>query len=406
MKKDYSDSCIKFEMRGKRKIMKKRKSVLLFILAMSLLITTACSSESSPESKNPGEAVIAENETSETDEEIPTIVISWGKSLHTGMMHLSFIKPELFEDNPIYLRPIADKQLELVKDGKAIAMLDFIVNDGGSDAATMMTQGNVDLSYNSSTAMISAYDAGADLSILCPVQSGGLAIVADIDAPYDTFEGLVEYAKNSDMPIRGGYHSPISSPRIVLEYALSEAGVTVTGNTADYESDVLMTDLKGVSNLIPSLSSGQVELWAGPVPNPQNAEAQGIGKIIATLDELPGGKWIDFPCCTMNVRNEIKEKHPEIIDALVQVTADVHDFAQNNKEETAELMMEFMGLEKEVLMKNNTTYGVDITDNFINGMQIYYEVMTEMGKFTGRLEDKTVDEVMETVFDFSYMEGK
>lgn len=386
--------------------MKKRKLALLFILVMSLLIITACSTDSSPESENPGEPVIAEKEPNKTEEKIPTIIISWGKSLHTGMLHLSFIKPELFEDNPIHLRPITDKQLELVKDGKVIAMLDFIVNDGGSDAATMMTQGNIDLSYNSSTAMISAYDAGADLSILCPVQSGGLAIVADINAPYDTFEGLVEYAKSSDMPIRGGYHSPISSPRIVLEYALSEAGVNVTGNTADYDADVLMTDLKGVSNLIPSLSSGQVELWAGPVPNPQNAEAQGIGKIIATLDELPGGKWVDFPCCTMNVRNEIKEKYPEIIYALVQVTADVHDFAQNNKEETAELMTEFMGLEKEVLMKNDTTYNIDITDNFINGMKIYCEVMAEMGKFTGRLEGKPVDEIMEMVFDFSYMEGK
>lgn len=376
--------------------MKKMKYALLLFLVVSLLITPGCSSVNSS-SENPDKPATTKNE------DIPTLVISWGKSLHTGMMHLGFIKPELFEDNPIYLRPITDSQLELVKDGEVIAILDFIVNDGGSDAATMMTQGKVDISYNSSTAIIAAYDAGADLNILCPVQSGGISIVAAKNAPYDTFEELVEYAKTSNMPIRAGYHSPVSSPRIVLEYALREAGVTVTENTADYKANVLMTDLKGVSNLIPSLSSGQVELWAGPVPNPQNAEAQGIGKIIAALDDLPGGKWVDFPCCTMNVRNEIKEKYPEIIKALIQVTTDIHNYAQNNREETAELMQEFVGLDKEVLMKNNTVYATDITDNFINGMKLYYEVMTEMGKFSDRLKDKPVEEAMEKVFDFSFM---
>jgi len=106
--------------------------------------------------------------------------ISWGKSLHTEMMQLGIINPKLFQDNAIHLNPITDKQLELVKDGKVIAFLDFIENDGGSDAATMMIQGNLDVSYNSSTAMFSAYDAGADLSILCPVQSGGVSIVLNV----------------------------------------------------------------------------------------------------------------------------------------------------------------------------------------------------------------------------------
>lgn len=395
--------------------MKKQKLALLLIFIMSLSIITACTSGDSSQSKDSPEPAIVKNKTNEEetkeeetkeDKEIPTLIISWGKELHTGMMRLGVIKPELFSDNPIHLNPITEEQLELVKDGEVIAMLDFIENSNGSTAATMMTQGNLDVSYNSSTAITSAYDAGADLSVLCPIQSGGVSIVADIDAPYDTFEELVEYAKGSDMPIRGGYHSPISSPRIVLEYALREEGVTVTGNTADYDADVLMTDLKDLSNLIPSLSSDQVEIWAGPVPNPQNAETQGIGKIIATLDELPGGKWVDFPCCTMNVRNEIKEQYPEILDALVQVTTDIFDFAQNNKEETAELMVDYIGLEKEVLLENDTTYGTEVTDNFINGMALYYEVMNDMGKFTGRLKDKSIDEVMEDVFDFSYVEDK
>lgn len=378
-----------------------RKMAMILGLSLSMLMTGCSGNTSTPEPAAPA-STESQTPASEVKKEIPTINVGWSNELHTGNMHLSFLKPELFENNPVHLRPISDKQLELVKDGNVIAILNFVHTKGAAEAVTLMNQGHMDMVYCSSTAIMTGYDAGLDASILAPIQSGGVSVVAAKDAPYNTFDELVAYAKEAKEPIRGGYHSAISSPRIVLEYALRDAGLTVTGDTADYTADVVLTDLKGISNLIPSLSSGQVELWAGPVPNPQNAEAQDIGKIIATLDQLPEGKWVDFPCCTVSVMNSIKEKHPEVVEAMVQVTTDISDFAQNNREETAELMTEFIGLDKEVLMKNDTTYQTKITDHFTNGMHTYYEAMSEMGKFTGRLKDKSMDEVLGAVFDFSY----
>lgn len=334
--------------------------------------------------------------------DVPEFNVAWSNELHTGNMHLAFLKPELFTDNPIHLNPIGEKQLELVKDGERVAVLNFIHSKSGAESATMMTQGHLDLAYGSSTAFIASYDAGGELSILAPIQSGGVSVVASKDAPYNTFDELVEYVKTAEEPVRGGYHSAVSSPRIVLEYALRDAGVTVTEDSADYTADVHLTDLKGISNLIPAMSSGQVDLWAGPVPNPQNAEAQGIGKIIATLDQLPEGKWIDFPCCTMNVSNSFKEAHPDLVADMMQVTKDIHDFAQNNREETAELMTEFIGLDKAVLMENDTTYNTEINDSFTQGMITYFEAMTEMGKFTGRLSNISNEEFLGSVFDFTF----
>nr|WP_312579929.1 ABC transporter substrate-binding protein [Sedimentibacter sp.] len=380
--------------------MRKRKAFAI-IIAMIMIAVTGCSGENT-------EPIDAEPQSTEepakTGAEIPTINVGWSNELHTGNMHLNFLKPELFENNPVHLRPISDSQLELVKDGEVISYINFMHSKGAAESTTLMTQGHMDMAFCSSTAMLTAYDAGLDVSILCPIQSGGVSIVAASNAPYNTFEELVEYAKESDTPIVGGYHSAISSPRIVLEYALRDAGLTVTEDTADYSADVVLMDLKGISNLIPSLSSGQVELWAGPVPNPQNAEAQNIGKIIATLDELPEGKWVDFPCCTMNVRDDIKEKYPEVIQAMVQVASDVADYAQNNRQETAELMSEFIGLDKEILMQNDTTYQTKITEHFTDGMATYFDAMSEIGKFSGRLKDKQTEEVMDAVFDFSFVE--
>jgi NitT/TauT family transport system substrate-binding protein len=385
-----------------------KRTFLLFLIAVLIVGTfVGCTSKEASDDSDNVEVVkeTEENKTEKSNGEIPTFRIGWNNELHTGNMHLVFEKPELFENNDIHLRPITNQQLELVKDGEVIAIFEFTLVKGASESVTLMTQGHMDVAYGSSTAYMMAADQGLDVRILCPVQSGGVAIVGDIDAEYNTFDELVEYAKNTEVPLKAGYHSAISSPRIVLEYALRDTGIKVTEDTSDFEADVVMTDLKGLSNLIPSLSSGQVELWAGPVPYPQNAEAQGVGKIIATLDELPGGKWVDFPCCTMNVHNDLIENYPEVVQALVQATTDIHNFVQNEREETADILAGFMGLEKEVLLNNDTTYSTEINENFINGMRIYYEAMTEMGKFSGKFLGKDFDEIKDRVFDFSFREN-
>lgn len=379
-------------------MVKKRLTVKILSLVLIVLFAlTGCNNTDGATGTNSGD-------NSQKDKEIPTINVGWSNELHTGNMHLNFLNPELFENNPVHLKPINDSQFELIKDGEIIAHVNYVYSKSGAEGATLLNQGHADIIYGSSTAMLSAIDTGAEISILCPIQSGGVSVVAAESAHYNTFEELVEYAKESEQPIIGGYHSAVSSPRIVLEYALKEAGVTVSENASDYSADVILIDLKGISNLIPSLSSGQVELWAGPVPNPQNAEAQGIGKIIATLDELPGGKWVDFPCCTMNAREEAIEQYPEIMQAMAQITTDVANFAQNNREETAELMTEFIGLDKEVLMKNDTTYSTEITEYFTNGMITYKDAMSDMGKFTGRLKDMSSDKFIDEIFNFSFIE--
>ena len=130
-----------------------------------------------------------------------------------------------------------------------------------------------------------------------------------------------------------------------------------------------------------------------------------VGKIIASLDELPGGKWVDFPCCTLNIMAPIKEKYPEQVQAIVDSTKDIMDYAQTNREDTTAAMTEYVGLDEEILKKNDTTYSITPDEHFKNGMSIYFEAMTDMGKFSDRLAGKTFEEVENTVFDFSFAEN-
>lgn len=390
--------------------MKKIALLLSMVITLGLVGCTNSQPQSSTttqqSSTQASQSSSQESQSSEAEKpqaEVPTINVGWSNELHTGNMQLTVLSADKFKDNPIHLNPISDTQLELIKDGEKIAVVNHVLTKGASECATLMSQGHLDIGYCSSTAMFTTFDKGTDVNILCPIQSGGISIVSKADAPYSNFEELVAYAKSSEKPIMAGYHSAVSSPRIVLEYALKEAGVKVTEDPADYSADVLLMDLKGVGNLIPALTSGQVELWAGPVPNPQNAVAQGIGKIIAKLDELPGGKWVDFPCCTMNATKSIQDEHKEIVDAMAQITKDVMNYANTNREDAATAMVPFVGMEKDVLMQNDTVYITEPNEKFTNGMARYYEIMTAMGKFEGRFKGLSFEEVQKMLFNFSYI---
>ena len=370
------------------------KKILSIILA-AVMVFSAVACGASESGSTEGE---------QAAKEVPTINLSWGNEMHTGIMYLPFIAPELFENESVRINPLSEDMGELQVDGQTIANIKRIVTKGGSECATMMGQESLDIALTSSTAMMTAYDVEAGVSILSPIQCDGVAIAAKTDAPYNTFLEFVEYAKTAEQPVKAGYHSAISSPRVVLESAMKDAGLKVTEDPSDFEADVLMVDLKGVQNLVPSLSSGQVEIWAGPAPHPQNAEENGVGKIISTLNELPEGKWAEFPCCCYAARNVIVEEHPEVIEALGQVITYTADYANNNQEATGELLAEIVGVEKDILPRSLIVYGTEPNETFINGINIYYDAMKEMGKFSGKLMENDFETAKGTLFNFAIME--
>ena len=370
-----------------------KKTLSIILAAVMVFSTAACGASES-----------GNTEGEQLAKEVPTINLSWGNEMHTGIMYLPFIAPELFENESVRINPLSEDMGELQVDGQTIANIKRIVTKGGSECATMMGQESLDIALTSSTAMMTAYDVDAGVSILSPIQCDGVAITAKVDAPYNTFLEFVEYAKTAEQPVKAGYHSAISSPRVVLESAMKDAGLNVTEDPSDFEADILMVDLKGVQNLVPSLSSGQVEIWAGPAPHPQNAEDNGVGKIISTLNELPEGKWAEFPCCCYAARNVIVEEHPEVIEALGQVITYTADYANNNQEATGELLAEIVGVEKDILPRSLIVYGTEPNDTFVNGINIYYNAMKEMGKFSGKLIENDFETAKETLFNFAIME--
>src|SRR5690554_4010131 len=99
-----------------------KRFLLLFLVTVLIFSTlVACTSKETP-SKTDSTEVTSKTgeETDKSSKEVPKFSIGWNNELHTGNMHLAFERPDLFENNDVYLRPISNQHLELVKDGEVI----------------------------------------------------------------------------------------------------------------------------------------------------------------------------------------------------------------------------------------------------------------------------------------------
>ncbi|MCT4507376.1 MAG: ABC transporter substrate-binding protein [Tepidibacter sp.] len=320
-------------------------------------------------------------------------------------MNIPLHKTENFKENDIYFNPISEQQFELMKNGKKLALFNFVPTKGGSEAATLMGQGHLDAAVCSNTAMLSAYDQGTDVKILCPIQTDGVSLVFGPDKDFYGWEEVKKYIQKSDVPVKIGYHSPVSGPRIVLESVLKTEGLNVTENPNDIEADVLLIDLKGSQNLLPSLTSKQVDAWVGPSHYPEAAEHENLGKIVLNLKDFPPkGKWENFPCCVFSAREEVMSKYPEVFDAMVQLITDDAKYCMKNKEDVADVLSNVIGVHEDVVKSSTITYTTNPTEKWIDGIKVYYTALDKMDKFNGRLKNKDFDEVKEKVFEFKYAE--
>src|SRR5699024_8729022 len=145
------------------------------------------------------------------------------------VMLVAASKGEEFKDSGIWLKPVIEKeQYELYKDDKNLAVINTMVTKGSSESAVMLGQGKLDCALNSVTGMLSAKDQGTDVQVLCPVHVDGIGLVFPKGIELNNWDEVAEYILESEKPVRIGYHSPVSAPRIVIETALRQADIKVT----------------------------------------------------------------------------------------------------------------------------------------------------------------------------------
>lgn len=341
-----------------------------------------------------------------TTNQVPTIKVGYTFVDHHASLMVAAKKGEAFQSSGTYLKPVVDKEkYELYDGGKKIANIELVVTKSGAESASLFAQKHIDLSLLSVTAGMTAIDSGTPIKILSPLQTEGLALVFPKDSEVSGWEGFIKYLDTKKEPVKIGYHSPTSAPLMVFEGALKQNKVPYTRNPNDTNAKILLVDLKDTPNLIPALTSKQVDGWVGPSPHPQVAEKTGVGKIVLDLRDLPPqGAWHDAPCCAIAGRTEFIAANQDAVVKFLKLIAYAGDYANKNHDEYADIVAQWIGIPADAAKASTIVFLTQPSDTWIKNLGVYQELMNSMNKYKGSLKDKPLNEVKDLLFDFSYIQ--
>lgn len=323
---------------------------------------------------------------------------------HQAPLMVAMYKGDEFSDSGTYLKPIINKEkYKLVSNGVEMTDIEFIVAKSGSEAATLFAQNHINLASFSLPAAMVGIDNGTPMKVLGPVHTEGLALVFPKGAGIKGWENFLSYVKEQKEPVKIGYHSPTSAPKIVFEGGLHRAGINFTSNPTDFSADILMVDLRSTSSLTPALLSKQVDGWVGPSPHPQVAEYMDTGEIVLDLRQLPPeGHWHDFPCCIFAAGNDLIQSNPDAVQSFMTLMKTAADFCNNNSKESATIIADWIGIPPDAAKMSTVVYTTNPSENWQRGAGIYMDVLNDMDIFKGKLKGKKLDQVKDDLFDFSF----
>lgn len=375
----------------------KKLSTILLILMVAAMLITGCS-------QNNQEAGSVEN--AETIE-IPTLKVGYIYTNHQTPLMMAAYKGDAFKDQGVYFQEVIPKERFVLMEGDTpIANVELIVNKSGSETMTMIAQGHIDLALASNTAFIASTDQGNPVKILAPVHTEGIGLVVPENSEINGWDDFVAAVQGGDRPFGVGYHSPTSAPLILFEAALHEAGITYSKNPEDIGVNITLVDLKGTGNLIPAMTSGQVQAWVGPSPFPELAVTENVGKIALDMKHLPPeGQWHDFPCCVLGTTEEVAHNHSYEVEKLLELLTKSAEYCDAHMDEAAVVTSEFTGVSLEAAKLSTLKYTTIPSEEWINNMELTYDTLKATDNISNELKDETFQEAKVKLFDFSFIEN-
>lgn len=340
------------------------------------------------------------------NKDTPRLYLGYVFTTHHTPLMAAVDQGEAFKSSGAWLKPMVDRQkYELLdKSGNSLAVINLIVSKSGSETATLFAQGRMDIGLSSSTAFISGIDKGTAMKILCPLHVDGMGMVFPRGSSLSGWKDVHGYIKRSENPVKIGYHSPTSAPRIVFEGALHKAGLRITEDANNRDADILLVDLKSTANLIPALVSNQVECWVGPAPHPSVAEYKDVGHVALDSRDLPPqGEWHDFPCCVMGASEALIHENPGVVQAMTDLMTAAGNWCNQNKAQAAEITGKWIGVPAEAIEKSTIIYTTNPSPNWMRGEAIFMEILNRMKKLNGRFQGKTLKEVENDIYEFRFI---
>ncbi len=152
---------------------------------------------------------------------------------HDAALYVAAYEWEYFRDTyNLYLEPInigPRGTYYLVVGGSRVAKVETLEFQGGSAQMSALSQGSVDFGLAGAPPAILFIDKGSPLSIICPLMMEGSGVVVAKDAPYDDWDGFVEwikaqYAQGATIKIGDPMIGSIQD--IMIKRALQDSGIS------------------------------------------------------------------------------------------------------------------------------------------------------------------------------------
>ena len=328
---------------------------------------------------------------------------------HHSALYVAAKAGERFKDMyGIWFKEIRDKDLYELYDGdELVAEVELYKAGGGSKMPTMMSQGAFDVGFGGVAAVAFFVDKGSPMRMVAPLHSKGDMLVVQPDNELNSWEEFVDWVKGQDRQVRVGYKNPVAVAKLVFQRALDHEGISHTGNVGNTDAQVLLINMKGEKNLIPGLSTGQIDAYVSNNPWCAIAEDKNVGHCVTELHDLPPGSFRDHPCCCIAANTKAIAEQGEPIEKFLALMAVSTHFINGNRDEAVEYVAEWIGTTPEVELISMATSGYSMAPNlaFYDGMWTWYGEMVGMEKLTDKLKGATREEFEEMLYDFSLLDA-
>jgi NitT/TauT family transport system substrate-binding protein len=340
---------------------------------------------------------------------LPTVVRLGhvGHDHHTAL-YVAMDNADMYRDrSSVDVNVVEDRKFyEFRRAGRKTADVEIVRVGGGSEMPTALAQGVIDVGFGGVAPVLAAIDSGAPIKLIAPLHYKGDMFVVRPDFEAETWEEFVAVAKAAEQPLRIGYKNPVACAKVIFEEALRHEGIAFGGDPSQEGLKVHMVNVKGGGKLNVALSGGLIDGYVGNNPFPSIAVAQGLGRVVCDLEELPPGTFRDHPCCCIAARTEAIREKPEAITDLLVLFLQASDTIEQDLDTAVAAAVRWIGTSEAVERMSIPTsgYSMETSLRWYDTMAQWIEAMQGLGIFRQELKDKSAEEAAKIAYDFSLLE--
>ncbi|GAB4483775.1 MAG: hypothetical protein OHK006_05950 [Thermodesulfovibrionales bacterium] len=345
----------------------------------------------------------------ETD--VPTLKVGHvGHDHHIALYVAAEAGRSLEQKYGVFFRELKPQEVyELYDNGKLVANVQLIRVGGGSKMPAAVEQGHIEVGLGGLGPVIKFVDKGSPIKVLAPLNNDGDALVLRNDFTASTWADFVKQVKAAKKPVKIGYKDPMANAYMIFIRALDEEGIRYGQEPVDKDGrpvQVVMMNLQGEENALPSLEGGIVDGVVVNEPSPSVIVHRKAGKRLANLSSLPPeGRWKGHPCCVVVASDAALKTKRQAVKSLLKAIAAGGDLMAADMEKGFAAESKWTKTAPEVGRKSlmNVTYIVRPDEKWLEGVDRWIGMMISSNQFQKNLKGKSPAEIREAMFDLGIM---